>query len=64
MCVRQLIPESVEFVFLVAAMTDVRRMPQVDCSPIAVAGNVTVHRAWEMETDVLDQSLVVELSTS
>ena len=48
-CVHQLIPESVKSVWLVTAVTDVRRMPQVDCSPIAMAGKLTVHLAWEME---------------
>ena len=43
-CVHQLNPESVESVWLVAAVTYVRRVPQVDCFPIATAGKLTVHR--------------------
>ena len=62
-CVHQLIPESVEFVWLVTAVTDVRRMPPVDCLPNAMAGKLSVHLAYEMEIEVLDQSFVVELST-
>ena len=61
-CVHQLIPESVEG--LVTAVTDERRLPQVDCFAVAVDGKLTVHLAWETDTEVLDQSFVVERNTS